>query len=148
MKLWIDCEFNSYLGELISLALVADNGEVFYRVLSITEPVNPWVAEHVMPILGAEPIPLAQFHDELEGFLMQFDSVHVIADWPEDIAHLMHVLITGPGERLNTPPLTMEVVRIDAPSAQPHNALYDAIGIANYMREHPAPAGGDAGERK
>jgi len=30
---------------------------------------------------------------------------------------------------LNTPPLTMEVLRIDAESTLPHNALHDARGI-------------------
>lgn len=133
MKLWIDCEFNGYLGELISLALVDEDGENFYHVLEITQPVNDWVAEHVIPILDATPVPLERFHAELEAFLMGYDSVHIIADWPEDIAHLMRALITGPGERLNTPPLTMEVVRIDAPSRVPHNALWDAIGIRDYM---------------
>jgi len=133
VNLWIDCEFNSYLGELISLALVDEDGRQFYRAVEITHLIDPWVAEHVMPILCTQPIPLPQFHDELQAFLMAYDTVHVIADWPEDIAHLMHAIITGPGERLNTPPLTMEVVRIDAPSKVPHNALWDAIGIRDYM---------------
>jgi hypothetical protein len=58
----------------------------------------------------------------------------IIADWPEDIKHFCDALITGPGLRLDTPPLTMEIRRdIDAVSAVPHNALEDARGI---MRKH------------
>jgi hypothetical protein len=32
MKLWIDTEFNEYRGELISLALVAEDGREWYGV--------------------------------------------------------------------------------------------------------------------
>lgn len=133
MRIWIDCEFNSYLGELISLALVTEAGDEFYRVVEINGPVDPWVADNVMTVLHMPSIPLAQFHAELENFLRHFDAIHVIADWPDDIAYFMRALITGPGTRLDTPPMTMEVVRYDAPSDIPHNALADARGIRDYM---------------
>lgn len=125
MRLWIDCEFNSFQGQLISLALVADNGDEFYEVLWCGDP-HPWVAEHVMPILGQMPISKERFQQKLQTFLNQYVDIHVIADWPEDIKHFCESLITGPGYRLNTPPLTMEVVRIDSGSELPHNALWDA----------------------
>ena len=67
--------------------------------------------------------------ESLQKFLHGFDKVHIVADWPEDIKHFCDALIIGPGMRLNTPPLTMEVLRIDAQSTLPHNALHDARGI-------------------
>lgn len=33
MRLWIDCEFNSYKGQLMSLALVGEGDVQFYAVL-------------------------------------------------------------------------------------------------------------------
>ena len=75
------------------------------------------------------PIPYRDMQHSLELWLSQFDSVHVIADWPEDIQHFCNALIIGAGMRINTPPLTMEVLRIDAESTLPHNALHDARGI-------------------
>ena len=69
----------------------------------------------------------------LRLWLAQFDAVHIVADWPEDIAHFCKALITGPGYRLDTPPLTMEVLRIDAGSELPHNALADARGIRDML---------------
>lgn len=127
--LYVDCEFNGFQGELISLALVSDGGHEFYQVLHCPSP-KPWVAEHVMPILGAEPVPRRILEVNLERFLSQFAAVHVVADWPEDIAHFCQALITGPGFRISTPPLTMEVRRdLDAVSAIPHNALADARAI-------------------
>lgn len=133
MRIWIDCEFNSYLGELISLALVTETGDEFYRVVEMNGPVDPWVAENVMTVLMASPIPLAQLHEELEAFLKPYSTVHVIADWTEDIGYFVRALTTGPGTRLDTPPLTMEIVRYDAPSTLPHNALADARGIREHM---------------
>lgn len=127
--LYVDCEFNEFQGELISMALVSESGREFYQVLHCESP-GAWVAEHVMPILGQEPVSNTWFKYHLSEFLAQFESVHIIADWPEDIAHFCQALITGPGYRLNTPPLTMEVRRdLDAVSAIPHNALADARAI-------------------
>ena len=133
MNLFIDGEWNSYGGELISLALVAEDGQSFYEVLGCNNP-DPWVAENVMPKLGKPSITLQELQAQLELFLRQFefDSVHIIADWPEDIMWFCKVLITGPGTRLNTPPLTMEVLRVDTVSQNPHNALADAMALRDW----------------
>lgn len=52
MNLYIDCEFNGFGGQLISMALVAEDGTEFYEVVPLLEEVTPWVAEHVMPVLN------------------------------------------------------------------------------------------------
>jgi hypothetical protein len=129
MNIYVDCEFNEFQGALISMALVAQDGREFYEALPCDNP-GPWVAEHVMPIINRHPIPENWFKHRLGQYLVQFERVHIIADWPEDIAHFCQALITGPGMRLNTPPLTMEVRRdLDAVSLIPHNALEDARAI-------------------
>jgi hypothetical protein len=133
MNIFIDGEWNSYGGELISLALVAEDGRSFYEVVGCDNP-DPWVAENVMPKLGKPSITLQELQEQLELFLCQFefDSVHIIADWPEDIMWFCKVLITGPGTRLDTPPLTMEVLRVDTISLYPHNALADATALRDW----------------
>ena len=133
MRVFIDGEWNSYGGDLISLALVAEDGRSFYGVLGCDKP-DPWVAENVMPKLGKPWITLEILQEQLEIFLRQFefDSVHIIADWPEDIMWFCKVLVTGPGTRLNTPPLTMEVLRVDTVSKNPHNALADAMALRDW----------------
>jgi hypothetical protein len=126
MRIWIDTEFNEFKGELISMALVDEEGNEWYESLGCENP-GPWVAEHVMPFIGIEPIWIRTFQARLVMALVQYDSVHIVADWPEDIAHFCNALIVGPGLRIDTPPLTMEVRRdLDAVSAIPHNALEDA----------------------
>ena len=128
MNIYIDCEWNGFGGELISMALVPENGSEFYEVLNCESPCE-WVAKNVMPILNKAPISLPLFEQKLEDYLNQFDDIKIIADWPEDIERFCSALITGPGERINTPPLLMQIIRIDAESALPHNALEDARGI-------------------
>mgnify|MGYP001772779988 CR=1 FL=1 len=132
MQLFIDCEFNSMGGGLISMALVSEDGErEFYEVVECSEAIDPWVKENVMPILEKDPIPLVEFQDRLKKFLGQFPAVHVTADYPDDIKHFCNAVITGAGEWFEVQPLTMEVDEECSAkaSAVPHNALHDARAI-------------------
>lgn len=132
MKIYIDTEFNEFKGDLISMALVSEDGNEFYEVLDCPNP-GSWVAEHVMPFLEKEPVAMQIFQTKLQKFLLQYDDIHLIADWPEDIKHFCEVLITGPGLCLNIPPVSMEI-RQDLGSENskvPHNALHDARAIAD-----------------
>lgn len=128
MKLFIDTEFNDFQGELISIALVDENKDYFYGSLGCADP-SPWVAEHVMPIIKKDPITRIELQLAMHLFLSGYDSIHIVADWPEDIRHFCDLLITGPGMRIDTPPLTMEVLRVDTVSELPHNALCDAMAL-------------------
>ncbi len=132
MDIFIDCEWNEFGGDLISMALCAANGAEFYEVLHCESP-GEWVAKNVIPILDKEPISKLEFIDKLRYFLSKFESINIIADWPEDISHFCGALIVGAGTRIDTPPLTMEIKRIDSESEIPHNALHDARGIRKYL---------------
>ena len=135
MRLWIDTEFNEYRGELISLGIVDEAGREFYEVLP--EPMGgylPWVAQHVVPILNKAPIVRAELQAKLHAFLASYGNhAHLVADWPEDVEHFLHLLVVGPGERIGPDRWTMEVRR-DLPSTAdtssiPHNALEDAKAL-------------------
>ena len=133
MKMWIDTEFNEYRGELISLALVAEDGREWYGVRYCDAP-GWWVKEHVMPHLNQEPERDGNLRGSLGAFLAQFNSVHIVSDWPGDIAHFCNFLEWAPGERIGPDTMTFEVRR-DLPdtattSTVPHNALEDARALA------------------
>ena len=130
MNIYIDTEFNDFCGELISLAMVDETGREFYAVLNCQNP-TPWVAENVIPALGQRFASLRMLQTRMEAWLAEYGSAHLIADWPEDIAHFCRALITGPGMRMDTPPLTLEVRRdlSSEASSIPHNALEDARAI-------------------
>lgn len=135
VNLFIDCEFNGFNGELISMALVSDQGDEFYEVLEPNEEYVPFVRDHVVPVLNHDKRRTPwHFQTLLSEFLNQYDSVHVIADWYDDIKYLCQWVIISPGEAFQTPMMTFEVDRsIDIESEIPHNALSDARAI---MEEH------------
>ena len=135
MNIWIDCEFNEFGGDLISMALVADDGQEFYEVLNLEkdEKYGSWVFANVVPWLNKDPITKQLFQQNLWAFINQWDDdVHIIADWPDDIKYFCMSLITGPGIALNTPlNLTMQIDRqlSTETSKIMHNALEDAKAI-------------------
>ena len=133
MKLFLDCEFNGFGGELISMALVDEQGQYFYEALDCDDPV-PWVQANILPILGQAPITATQFNDRLFDFLNAYPEIHIIADWPEDLALFSRALITAPGRCMTTPPLSMQLwmdrTHIRIPSKIQHYALADAEALA------------------
>lgn len=133
MKFWIDTEFNDFRGELISMALVGEDGREFYAAVEFGDP-EPWIANHVVPVIEAPLITRMQFDAELLEFLAGYSSLHVISDWPDDIKHFCDALHFSPGVTLWRGGLTFEV-RFGVPSPDqiskiPHNALEDARACA------------------
>lgn len=144
MRMWIDTEFDDFKGPLISMAIVAEDGEEFYEVLLFPEnyPYAPWVELNVIPFLNKEAVGKHRFQGNLDKFINKYTDIHIIADWPEDIQFFMEMLVTGPGERMRTPKITTEL-KYDLPSTRtiskiPHNALEDAkaLMIAQLTREN------------
>ena len=130
-KIFIDTEFNEFQGELISMALVAEDGRQFYEVLHCEKP-GVWVAQHVIPFLEKEPISKDLFTMKFNHFLNSFEDITIIADWPDDIKYFCESLIVGPGVAINNPPISFILDRnlSSGKSKVPHNALHDAIAIA------------------
>lgn len=134
MIITIDCEWDGFgtlshrSGDLISMALVAEDGSEFYEVLPYSN-LTAWVENNVVPVLNKQPIPRHEFQTKLSLFLNKFDDFVLVADWPEDIAKFCEVLITGAGMRMDTPTFNMQILRIDSNSVVPHNALEDARAL-------------------
>jgi hypothetical protein len=147
MRYFLDAEFNGFGGQLISLALVPEDPEAvpFYEALACAEP-DPWVADHVIPALQTRPISRPEMIAKLAAYLRGDPEPVVIADWPEDIAHLALLMVTGPGSRMPSPRFRFEL--LDLPlfdsamlSKVPHNACRDAIALRDYVlaEEQPWP---------
>jgi hypothetical protein len=130
MKIYIDTEFNEFKGDLISMALVADDGSEFYEVLECKNP-GPWVTLNVIPVVNKDTVPEYIFKAKLFNYLGWFDSIHLVADWPEDIQHFCDQIITGPGEMMNIPSFTCEIRRdLNTKNSKIlHNALSDARAL-------------------
>lgn len=138
VRYFLDTEFNGMGGDLISLALVCEDGRELYWAKQCLNPV-PWVAENVIPIVhcrGASPImdnPNLIGH-AIAMFLQRDAAPSIWVDWPDDIVYFCKTLIVGPGQMVNIPSLTFEMRRVDAyptdlQGAIQHNALWDARAL-------------------
>lgn len=135
-RLFLDTEFNGFNGKLMSMALVPEDETkpTFYKELQMTDQLEPWVRENVVPHMILQPITRHQFQQELANYLWEIGDCTIVADWPDDIRYFCESLITGPGMCLN---MLHNIgfyldFGIDYESKVPHNALYDAMAI----REH------------
>lgn len=135
MNIYIDCEFNGFGGELISMALVDEEGREFYGVLGIEGEYDPWVKQNVVPILNQDAESYKSFQNRLEQWLAFYGlgTMVIIADWPDDIRYFMQSIITGPGYMMNIPSFSCHMNRglSSEASKVPHNALEDARAIRN-----------------
>lgn len=126
-KLFLDCEYDGFMGHLISMALVGENNEKFYEV--VRYGVDPWVKINVLPVLNKEAVGMKLFQGKLEGFLRSFpEGFCVVVDWPEDILHFCSSIILSPGKMMDLPnfEILMDRRLSSKDSAIPHNALEDA----------------------
>lgn len=136
VPLFIDTEFNSFGGELMSMALVSGDGKhEWYQVLPLPASIDPWVAEHVVPLLDKEPMTRAEFQLSLKVFLERFDQPTIYADWYTDLAHFFNAF-AGEDHSTSFSFPCRAVLLKDVPdliSAIPHNALADARSIRDWF---------------
>jgi len=131
MNIFIDCEWNDFKGDLISMALVPEYGDEFYEVLTCNSP-SEWVAKNVMTVLEKQPVAsMYIFQKLLAEYLESFDKINIIADWPEDIERFCAALIISAGQRIGSGHIKFEFDHNleSVESKVPHNALWDARAI-------------------
>jgi hypothetical protein len=145
VRYFLDTEFNGFGGALLSLALVPEDGEEFYVTIASSQAPEPWVERHVIPFLDMVPASLrARRHAPheaamlLSSYLAVDPDPEIVADWPEDIAQLCTLLMTGPGRMVPIPPIRFRLVPLQgfstaANSAVPHNALHDARALREHL---------------
>ncbi|ACT58984.1 hypothetical protein [Hirschia baltica] len=150
MRYFVDCEFNSFGGEIISIAIAPEHGTPLYLALPKAEintlvssdKIDPWVADYVLPVISANGLSpthmdRAQWGMELQRLLRGDNNIIFVADWPEDISHLMNIMMISPGSMINLPSFNVEMRRVDAyftnlEGAVRHNALWDALSLRNF----------------
>lgn len=145
MRYFLDTEYNGWGGALISLALVPDDGEELYLVLQLEEPAEAWVERNVIPFLDTVPPALQSMRlsradavAALAYYLAGDPEPLIVADWPEDIAQIAMLLVTGPGTMAAVPPLRFELLTMvgfstAGNSRVPHNALHDARALRDHV---------------
>jgi hypothetical protein len=145
VRYFLDTEYNGWGGALLSLALVPDDGEELYLTLDWDCALEEWVARNVVPYLDSVPEYLVSPRlsrldaaRTLSHYLAGDPQPLIVADWPEDIAQLSMLLLTGPGTMVEVPPLAFRFVELSgfstaANSKVPHNALHDARALRDHV---------------
>jgi hypothetical protein len=150
VKLFLDTEFNGFGGEMISLALVPETGgNGLYFVFPHSSKIQQWVRDNVIPFLyltttSHEGTPVISRKDaayQIASFLRNYSDVVIVADWAEDLANFLRLLLVAPGQCVNLgQDLKFELVTGNLPelvveNAIPHNAWWDAITLREkYIR--------------
>ena len=146
MRYFLDTEYNAIGGALLSLALVPDDGDELYLTLKCTEPLVDWVERHVAPYLDSVPAQLAcprleqrEAAQALEHYLRHDEDPVIVADWPEDVAQMCNLMVTGPGDMIDVRHLTFRLLPLSnfstaENSRVPHNALHDARALRDHYR--------------
>ena len=145
MRYFLDTEYNGWGGALLSLALVPDDGEDLYLTLDWSGPLEAWVERHVVPYLDSVPdsfvsprMSRADAARTICHYLAGDPEPLIIADWPEDIAQINMLLLTGAGTMVEVPALTFRFLPLSgfstaANSKVPHNALHDARALRDHV---------------
>ena len=147
MRYYLDTEFNEFGGDLISLALVREDGESLYLVYPDLEEYGPWVKDNVVPILWSVPESSNAHYltshrhgaELIQQFLAGDPHPVIITDWPDDIRYFCQAIITGPGMMINIPGVVFQMVRVDAypttlEGAVQHNAWWDAMALRELLK--------------
>jgi hypothetical protein len=145
MRYFLDTEYNGWGGALLSLALVPDEGEELYLTLDWTGTLEPWVERNVLPYLDTVPDSLTSRRMSrgdaartIAHYLAGDTDPLIVADWPEDIAQMNMLLVTGPGIMAEVPGLSCQFIPLSgfstaANSKVPHNALHDARALRDHI---------------
>jgi hypothetical protein len=145
VRYFLDTEYNGWGGALLSLALVPEDGEELYLTLDWNGALEPWVERNVVPYLDTVPDSLVSPRMSrgdaartLAHYLAGDPEPMIVADWPEDIAQINALLVTGPGIMAEVPSLSFRFLPLSgfstaANSAVPHNALHDARALRDHV---------------
>jgi len=145
MRYFLDTEYNGWGGALLSLALVPEEGQELYLTLDWDCALAPWVERNVIPYLDtvvetmvSPRLSRPDAARAVAHYLAGDPDPLIVADWPEDIAQLNMLLVTGPGIMVEVPPLTFKFVELSgfstaANSKVPHNALHDARALRDHV---------------
>jgi hypothetical protein len=158
VRYYLDTEFNSFGGSLISIGIAREDGECLYLVVPqsdiermiFEESMDPWITENILPILYSVPanveIRTASVH-RWPNLIAEFiyragETPQIIVDWPSDAMDFAKLLMVGPGKAVpmaNQTHITIirhiDVYPTTLKGAVQHNAIWDALAIRQLLME-------------
>lgn len=147
-RFYIDCEFDGHAGDLLSIAVVCEDGRSLHVDAIDTTATDPWVIANVVPLLGEHEADqdISTFRDNIGAVLRRFIAVRepvIIADSPVDIGRFCRALSTdsdGGWASTDYASMTFEVHNVDCyptdlPGAVQHNAWWDAMALRHKLAQ-------------
>lgn len=134
LNFFADCEFEESTNQLISLAIVSEDGKhEFYEVLKLDKPIkDSWIKENVISVLQKEPISLVDFQNKLEVFCSKFAGMNIIVNHPNDVIFFNLAIRKEKGEWIKIQPLTFEID--DDLSSRGATVIHNALSDTRAMR--------------
>ena len=135
--LYLDTEFNGFHGELISIALISSvTGKEFYEVLPLPKVIVPWVRQNVITVLNQQPEDYQKLRWKLYNYLKYHAGEPIVADWPEDLSHLLNLLCEPNGVSFRLE-LDLRLIQSgELYSEIHHNALSDARALMQWHQNY------------
>ncbi|QIL01886.1 hypothetical protein G7078_03170 [Sphingomonas sinipercae] len=145
MRYFLDTEYNGRGGELLSLALVPDDGDDLYLTLKPEQQPVEWVERNVVPYMDHVPDQLScprlsrsDAAHALENYLRHDEQPLIFADWPEDIALFCGLMVIAEGDMIDVRHVLFQLLPLSgfstaANSKVPHNALHDARALRDHI---------------
>jgi len=136
---FLDTEFNAHGGALISIGLACLGSEPTdvnscYGVVQVPKKPHPWVAEHVIPLLGRTPEGREVVRQRVFKWLREEQISLIIADWPADLTHFLELLYKEHDPSMIFPmEIKLELINSGKFTSEiPHNAESDAIALMKW----------------
>lgn len=150
-RYYIDCEFDGHNGPLVSMAVVRSARDSL-MIVTDHKPVDPWVAENVMPVLHSDRAQETVFAVPngvgyaIRQFIGGDPQPIIIADSPVDITRFCQAISTneeGGWASTDYERMTFIVENVDCypttlPGAVQHNAWWDAMALRARLQEQAA----------
>lgn len=134
--LFVDTEFNGFGGQLLSMGICSDkHNHEFYAAIYPPKEIHPWVKEHVMPLILVDYISYGDFQHKLVQYLMKHADEVIVADWAEDLSHLLQCLVGPNGFCFKVFPKLQLINSGKLYPKIPHNAISDARALRDWYEK-------------
>lgn len=157
-RYYLDTEFNSFGGSLISIGITRHDGtDSLYLVvpkadiddMREAEGMDPWIETNVIANLFSVPdgvsidiFPVDEWGPIIGAFIYREGEPppQIMVDWPSDAMDFSKLLMTGPGKAVpmgNQTHITIlrhiDVYPTTLEGAVQHNAIWDAMAIRQLL---------------
>ena len=149
MRYYVDCEFDGHNGQLLSIAMVREDGASIH-IRTFAFATDPWVSANVMPHMNNHKadvcfsgLQINSVGGELRKMIGDDPDPVIVTDSPVDVARFCQALSNnkdGGWASVDYSLLRFEVHDVacyptNLPGAVQHNAWWDAMALRHFLED-------------